>query len=134
MAINELANDKEVIEECIKYNNAMNQLVGIILFSLGVGCVGTPNPQRMALVGLMIVIPIIIYAYKRFPPTIKTLRQLKKETNDDEVSHLLCQIEKNHLNIKIVISDYLVYLAGILFYTLVLFSEDFVWWIKAASS
>jgi len=130
----ELVNEAEVITECIEYRNALNHVVGVILFSLGVGCVGTPNPQRMALVGLSIVAPILLYAYQQFPPSIKALRQLYDETKDAEIGKLLCHIENEHMNYKVMFSIYLIYIVGFLFYALVLLSKDFSCWIKTVSS
>lgn len=130
MIDSELINEKEIIEECLIYQSTMNNVVGIILFTIGVGCIGTPNPQRMALVGLGLVFSILFYASQQFPPTIKALRQLKKETNSAEISDLLCRVENKHLNYKVLLSKYLIYLIGVLFYALVLFCEGFTCWIK----
>ena len=39
MIDSELINEKEIIEECLIYQSTMNNVVGIILFTIGVSCI-----------------------------------------------------------------------------------------------
>jgi hypothetical protein len=128
----QLVDENKVKEESLRQNEYLNGILGIVIFSLALSCVGLPNPQKAALVLNLIIIPMVIAAIKHVPSTIITLRELRKEhPNDEEVRDLLKYLEKKYLGFHSAMKNNLVYLGGITFYILVLFSSDFTDWFKA---
>lgn len=126
---NRLLIETKVNEECNHYNNVLNNVVGLMLLNLGVACVGTPNPQKMALVGLIVVAPVLLYATRQFSPIVKKLRMEKKAGNKSSAI-LLQFINKKHLGVKSLLSDCPIYFVSTLFYFSVLLFPKFTEWIK----
>lgn len=123
--------DEEVVKkEAKRHNEFLNSAIGLLTFTLGLTCLGFDHPQRAALVCLGVIIPVFIQAWGYFPETIKTLRELVKETNDPHAVRVLKYLEKKYIGIRSLVTKNILYWYGLGFYLVVLLEPEYLSWVK----
>ena len=90
-----------------------------------------PNSGKAAVFSLGIIVPLIWLAFKYYPPEIKALRDLYKETKNKEVKEALDKLEKKYYGFKSMLTGNFIYLYGFVFYFLVLLVPEFSEYIKS---
>ena len=121
----ELFDEEQVIKEAKKHNQYLNSVLGTVAFTLGLTCVGMQNTTKASLFTLGIIIPLVMQAFKYFPPEITALRQLYKETKKAEVKKTLNELENKYYGFKSMLVGNFIYIYGFSFYLLVLLVPNF---------
>lgn len=102
----------EIEIEYAKWAEFLNIGVGLLSFSLGISCLGTPNPQATGLISLLFMLLFMTYGMKHFPNRLRELRK-KSLTGIDEI--LLRGIEDKYFGTKSLIKNFPVFITGWLF-------------------
>jgi hypothetical protein len=123
--------DEETVElEVNRHQEFLNIGLGLVAFTLALGCIGTPSPEKSAWLCFPVIVGLAFWAVRHFPPTIIALRKLEKETGDSQVSEVRKRLEKKYIGIKALITKNFLYWFGLAFFLGVLGSPEFVDWIK----
>ncbi|HEY3432470.1 MAG TPA: hypothetical protein VGK09_07970 [Rhodocyclaceae bacterium] len=103
---------EEIENEYAKWAEFLNVGVGLLSFSLGISCIGTPRPDITADLSLFFMLLFMMYGQKHFP---KRLRELRRASlvGVDEI--LLLGIERKYFGIRGLCRNFPVFLAGWLF-------------------
>lgn len=125
-----LFDEEEVMQEAKKHNEFLNSAIGLLTFTLGLTCLGFDHPQRAALVCLGVIIPVYVQAWSHFPQTIKTLREIAKETNDAHAIKVVRYLEGKYLGIRSLVTRNITYWYGLGFYLAVLIDPEYLSWVK----
>ena len=91
----------------------------LIAFTLALTCLSFDNPQRPALLCLGIIIALYLKALRKAPPTLRILRAMNREEDNDELKETIKYLEKNH-GIKSLFRDCSILLIGLGVYLFVL--------------
>jgi Ca2+/H+ antiporter len=126
--------DEELVKkEAKKQNDYLNTFLGILLFTFAFSSLGLEAPWKGSAVCIAILLPLFYKAVNYVPETILTLRILVKEHPDnEELKRALRYLEKKYLGFRSVVTGNLVYLVGIIMFSLVGLSPEFVHWLKSA--
>jgi len=116
----ELFDEEQVKKEAKNHTLYLNSVLGIVAFTLGLTCVSMPNTTKASIITLGIIIPLVIQAFKYFPPEITALRKLYKETQNPEVKKTLKELENKYYGFKSMLIGNFIYIYGFSFYLLVL--------------
>jgi hypothetical protein len=82
-----LVTDIEYQKEARKQTEWLNWVFAIVTFSLCIECLQFASPWRIAMMGLGLVVPMYVYAFLSFPPTLGALRKLRREIQNDPKQH-----------------------------------------------
>ena len=110
----------KIEDEFTEWAETLNNMVGVVLFNLGVSCLGSPYPIVTATVSAAFAFLLFFRIPYKFPPTLKELRK-KKLQGDDKGK--LDEIEKKHLGFVALLKNFNVFFAGWLFLVFVCFYE-----------
>jgi hypothetical protein len=102
----------KIDSEYAKWAEFLNVGVGLLLFSLGISCLGTPRPGITGFLSLLFMLLFMVYGQKHFP---RKLRELRKASLVGIDELLLLGIERKHFGIQGVFKNFPVFLAGWLF-------------------
>jgi len=87
---------EKVKGETPQWKQYANILIGVLAFSLAIGCLGTPHPKPYALASLVFILLLI---YTTAPAPSSTLRRLSEKKDKTESDTLLIKrIEKEALS------------------------------------
>ena len=125
-----LFDEEDVKRESERHNEFLNSAIGLLAFTLGLTCLGFEQPQKPAILCLGIITPVIFHALQYFPETIRTLRELVKETNDPHASKVLKYLESRYLGIQSLVTKNILLWYGLAFYLLVLIGPEYLQWVK----
>lgn len=103
---------EEIEVEYAKWADFLNIGVGLLSFSLGISCLGTPNPEITALISLIFILIFMTYSMKHFP---NKLRELRNRSLDGTDELLLIGIEAKYFGTKSLIKNFPIFLIGWLF-------------------
>ena len=98
--------------EFTKWTETLNITVGVVLFNLGVSCLGSPDPKVTASFSTAFASLLLFHISYKFPATLKELRK-KRLQGVDEVT--LGGIENKHLGCVALLKNFYVFFAGWLF-------------------
>lgn len=100
----------EIETEYAKWSEFLNIGVGLLSFSLGISCLGTPIPGISALLSLLFMLIFIAYGRKKHYPA--KLRELRKATlvGIDEVA--LLGIKRKYFGLSAIFRKFPVFLVG----------------------
>ncbi|MFC4258557.1 hypothetical protein ACFOZ5_05840 [Marinobacter lacisalsi] len=102
--------------EYSKWGEYLNGGLGLLSFSFGLSCLGTPRPDITGSISLVFIIIFSIYGKEHFPEKLKELRK-KELSGVDELT--LLRIEKRYFGISALFRNFPVYLIGWTFLGLV---------------
>ena len=72
-------------------------MFGVTLLLFAISALQFKSPWKVCLVGLFLVIPMYIHAFRSFPPSLIALRQLAKDDpQDTEISNLVTTFERKY--------------------------------------
>lgn len=92
-----LIKENEYAAEAAKHVDWINWIFSITVFLFAITALQFKSPWKICLIGLLIVIPMYIYAFRSFPPSLVALRQLAKESpNNEELSSLKIHLEQKY--------------------------------------
>jgi len=100
---------KEIEAEYSKWGEYLNGGVGLLSFSFGLSCLGTPRPDITGFISLLFVLIFLIYGQKHFPQKLKELRK-KKLSGIDELT--LLGFEKKYFGFTALFKNFPIYLIG----------------------
>lgn len=100
---------KEIEAEYSKWGEFLNGGLGLLSFSFGLSCLGTPRPDITGFLSLSFVLVFALYGKERFPKKIRELRK-KKLSGIDELT--LLGFEKKYFGFVALIKNFPVYLIG----------------------
>jgi len=103
---------EEIESEYAKWAEFLNVGVGLLSFSLGISCLGTPRPDVTGFLSLLFMLLFMVYGQKHFPLKLRELRKASL-VGIDEL--LLLGIERKYFGIRGVSKNFPVFLAGWLF-------------------
>lgn len=102
----------EIESEYAKWAEFLNVGVGLLSFSLGISCLGTPRPDVTGFLSLIFMLLFMAYGKNHFP---RKLRELRKASLVGIDELLLLGIERKHFGIRGIFKHFAVFLAGWLF-------------------
>ncbi len=73
---------RRIESEYAKWKEILNVGVGVLSFTLGIACLGTPCPGLWATVSLAFVLVLFLHFRRYFPKTIRHLRKQELEAID----------------------------------------------------
>ena len=127
----------EIEDEMKKYNNIINNIVGLVFLSLFLGALGTDNPQATSIILIPVALWLFYFMNNHFPPTINTLKNMLKDekyTDDkEEINSLIKDFNKKNFNTKTIFSKNLIYIYSLLLYWMLIVSYDIGIAIKTGS-
>jgi len=126
-----LTDNTNTSEQISVYNNHLNLVVGVLIFSISLACLSFDNPQKVALFALPIVLGLIIGIEKYFPENIRIIRKLLKETSDPQVKKELRVELKQYMNFGFFLNN-VVFLWGYIAYFAILLLPEYSEWLKRA--
>ncbi len=103
---------EEIESEYAKWAEFLNVGVGLLSFSLGISCLGTPRPDVTGFLSLLFMLLFMVYGQKHFP---RKLRELRKASLVGIDELLLLGIEHKYFGIRGIFKNFPVFLAGWLF-------------------
>lgn len=119
-----LINETEIKSEIYSYNTVANNIVGIVFVNLFLGSISTDSPQATAILLLPVAIGALYIMFSHYPKSINTLLLMLKdkiyEKERVEIENILKQIKKENLNFKSAFTINLVYMCGLVLYSMVL--------------
>lgn len=127
---NGLFDEKKVKEEVKRHREHLNLVLGFAMFTVGVACLGTPNPQLTATFAFPVLVALIFASIRYAPETMITLRELEKGSKDPEVKEARVYLEKKYHSFWALLRGGFLYWYGVAFYLLVFGSPLFVEWIR----
>ena len=128
-----LITDEEYAKEVKSQSDYLNGVFGVSLIFLTIECLQFATPWHAAVICLGAVIPMYFLAFKNLPKTMTVLKELRKETNDDEVQKTIAYLERKFHGWRVIFTHFTLWF-GLLIFTVVLFSAEcpeLVKWIKA---
>lgn len=102
----------EIENEYSKWAEFFNIFLGVLSFTLGISCLGTPRPDVTGGISICFVFALLYNGQKQFPKTIKKLRDFKLEGVDELA---LIGIEKKYFSLKTFITTCPVFFFGLIF-------------------
>ena len=130
--MSDLINKKKYDAEIESITSYLNQVFGVLVFTISLACLGFPSPQKAALFSL----PIILILFG-LAPQVKELRlvhTLIKDHDDEEEKKMFEQEYQGFIKSDGGFLKSLTkipgYHYGLMFYCFVLFSEDFGVWFR----
>lgn len=107
---------QRIESEYAKWREALNGGVGVLSFTLGIACLGTPCPGLWASVSLIFVLVLFRHFRRYFPKTIRHLRKQEFEGIDA----LTWQgIENKYFGLTAALTGFSGYAFGFIFLVLV---------------
>lgn len=103
---------EELDAEYAKWGEFLNGRVGLLAFSFGLSCLGTPWPDITGFLSLVFLLLFSVYGQKHFP---KTLKQLRKKKLVGVAEMTLIGIEKKYFGLEAAFKKFYVYMFGWLF-------------------
>jgi hypothetical protein len=100
---------KEIEAEYSKWGEYLNGGIGLLSFSFGLSCLGTPRPDLTGFLSLAFVLILALYGKERFPKKLKELRK-KELYGIDELA--LLGFEKKYFGFMALVKNFPVYLIG----------------------
>lgn len=89
-----IVTDKEYAIEAEKHSEFVNYIFGITVFGLSLTCLQFKEPWRIGVLCLIIVVPLYIVTFVRFPSSLQALRSLAREfPNDNQLKGTLRTLE-----------------------------------------
>ncbi|MCU6433119.1 hypothetical protein LPB67_04935 [Undibacterium sp. Jales W-56] len=80
-----LIKDHEYVREANAQKEWLNWVFAVTTMGLALTCLQFKSPQRPALLCLFIIVPMYCHAFQNIPPSLRALKDLKRETNDPRV-------------------------------------------------
>ncbi|CAM3627366.1 hypothetical protein [Parendozoicomonas haliclonae] len=121
-----LFDEEDIKQEAKKHNDFLNTGVGLISFTLALTCLSFNDPQKAALLCFPIVLGILLQARNHFPPTLREIKILEKETKDEHVIEVRKYLDKKYLGVKSLLTKNLLYWYGCSFYLVVLVIHEYI--------
>lgn len=103
---------EEIKIEYKKWAEYLNGVLGILSFSFGLSCLGTPWPDTTGFFSLCFLILLGVYGKNRFPEKIRELRKADLKGIDELT---LIGIEKKYFGLGALLFKFPVFLTGWLF-------------------
>jgi len=103
---------EEIETDYAKWAEFLNVGVGLVSFSLGISCLGTPRPDISGFISLTFMLMFMVYGQKHFPHRLRELRKASL-VGIDEI--LLVGIEHKYFGIGSLFKSFPVFLLGWLF-------------------
>lgn len=134
-----LVTDEEYKIEAHAQREWLNWVFAVVTFSLCIECLQFPQPHRVALLGLILIVPMYAYAIFNIPRPLRALRRLRDEGIEDplqqqEVMALIMHFESKFHGLKTALFHISLWLSLCL-YCIILLSFDerfqFIFWFKA---
>ncbi|MEN1943211.1 hypothetical protein WCE55_05025 [Luteimonas sp. MJ293] len=92
-----LIKENEYAAEAAKHVDWVNWIFSITVFLFAITALQFNSPWKICLVGLLIIVPMYVYAFRSFPPSLVALRQLVKEDpGNEELSKLKVHLERKY--------------------------------------
>ncbi len=99
-----LITENEYAAEAARHIEWLNWMFGITLFLFAISALQFKSPWKVCLVGLLLVIPMYVHAFRSFPPSMVSLRQLAKdEPQNVEIKELVAHLERKYHSWKAAI-------------------------------
>ncbi len=102
----------QIESEYAKFGEFLNGGIGLLAFSFGLTCLGTPRPDITGFLSLVFLIILGSYGRKHFPEKLRELRK-KELSRIDKV--VLLGIEKKYFGVGALFKNFTVYLFGWVF-------------------
>lgn len=99
----------EIEAEYSKWGEYLNGGIGLLSFSFGLACLGTPRPDITGFLSLAFILLFAAYGKERFPKRIKELRK-RQLSGVDELT--LLGFEKKYFGFRALFRNFTVYVAG----------------------
>ena len=103
---------EEIESEYAKWAEFTNVGVGLLSFSLGISCLGTPRPDITGFLSLLFIFLFMAYGQKHFPSKIRELRKAELAEIDQLT---LAGIERKFFSVRSLPRFFPVFSAGWLF-------------------
>lgn len=103
---------EEIEGEYAKWAEFTNVGVGLLSFSLGISCLGTPRPDITGFLSLLFMFLFMAYGQKHFPRKIRDLRKAELAEIDQLT---LLGIERKYFSTRSLLRYFPVFSAGWLF-------------------
>lgn len=126
----ELIDIDEVRQKVISQSEYLNSFLGILAFTLGLTCLGFPEPKLAAYTCLGIIVPLYIKAIYMTPSSIYALRQFVKRTKDPHAKEVLRYLEKNFVGLRVLLTRNFIFWYGIAFFVVVVISPEWFFWLR----
>lgn len=110
----------------------LNNGVGLVSFTLGLACLGTPTPSVNAGLSLVFIALIRQQGKHYFPQEIEILRKAAK--GDEKARVLLKGLEGEFFSMKVVLTQYPVFILGFIFPMFILVSPWVARWSSLLST
>jgi len=124
--------DKKVLEKEAKiHRDFLNTVFGLACFTLSFTCANMSNPQKAAALCLFMIIPMWVKGYFYFPPTMRAVRELAKETKDSHTIELDKYLRTKYYGLISMLKKNIMYWSGLMFFILILaFPEVSAWVVQ----
>ena len=103
---------EEIESEYAKWAEFLNVGVGLLSFSLGISCLGTPRPDITSFLSLIFMFMFMVYGQKHFPRKIRELRKADLAGMDQLA---LLGIERKYFGLQSLFRNFPVFFSGWIF-------------------
>lgn len=114
-------NEKALTAGFKRWSEFLNTAIGLVSFSLALGCLGTHRPSTNALLCLLFVTGIRVAGKDLYPASMRRLQQAAKK--DPELKKTIYAVQKKHMPYTRMFTANLPFLVGYLFLMLVMVSH-----------
>ncbi len=124
-----LIDEEKLAREDLAAQKYLNEVIGLISFTLGLTCLSFDNSVKIAYLCLPVVAILAVIGANNISGEIKALNQLIKETQNQEA----IEEKKYHLSNQNTFQQFLkypMYVYGFSFYLTILLMPSFSQWIK----
>jgi hypothetical protein len=131
--------EAEYAEEVRSHSNWLNWIFGIFTFSTALACLQFANPSKVAIVSLVMVLPMYVFAFTNLPVTLRTLRKRRNALPNEHprrkrLEVLIAYLEKKYHGPRVVAENAVLWIA-LLCYVFVIASGipglEWVLWIRS---
>ena len=116
-----LLSESELAAEAKAHSDWLNWIFAVSTATLAIGALQFQHPWRVALLGLVVVVPMYFFAFFSFPASLRALREICRDTRDEEARKLLKYYESKYFGFSALYRNAALWLALSL-YAIVLFS------------
>ncbi|HDY8178583.1 hypothetical protein ACODG7_16185 [Vibrio anguillarum] len=95
--MNNLLSEYEYAAEAKKHVEWLNWIFGITTFMITLTSLQFQTPWKVCFVGAFIIVPMYVYGFLSFPPSLIALRELCKENPENqEINELKIKLENEY--------------------------------------
>jgi predicted cobalt transporter CbtA len=112
----------EMAAEAKVHSDWLNWIFAVSTATMAITALQFQHPWRVALLGLVVVVPMYFFAFVSFPASLRALREICQDTKDSEATKLLKYYESKYFGWSALYRNAGLWLALALYVT-VLFSR-----------